>query len=72
MASRKGADKRKISAEELRQQLERDVERFLSTGGRINRVKEGVSGEAGWKRPKGDIRPNTRVQVMSPIAYGGL
>jgi hypothetical protein len=72
MASKKGADRRKASPEELRQQLEADVQAYLTSGGKIHRIKEGISGEPGWKRPRNGYNPNTRVNIQLPISYGTL
>ena len=72
MAARKGADKRKISPDEMRRQIESDVQAFLSRGGKIAHIEEGISGEPGWTRPEDGFRPNTRVNIQLPISHGSL
>jgi hypothetical protein len=77
MASKKGAEKRRAerrnaSPEELRRQLEQDVQTFLNGGGKIHRIQEGVSGEKDWHPSQGEIRPCTRVHIQLPVSYGSL
>jgi len=74
MASRKGATRNseKLSSADRQAQLEEDIRRYLNGGGNIKVVPSGTSGESGWKRDIGEVRPNTRVNIQSPIAYGFL
>lgn len=79
MASRKSTIQKsdKANTEERRYVLESDVEAFLKNGGEIQEVPLGMSGEQGFlkhafSKERTNIRPCTRVNVMSPISYGSL
>lgn len=79
MASRKSANQKfdKANTEERRNVLESDVEAFLKNGGKIQEVPLGMSGEQGFlkqdfSKDGTNVRPCTRVNVMSPISYGSL
>lgn len=74
MASRKSANQKfdKVNSEERRNVLETDVEMFLKNGGKIQEVPLGMSGEQNFLKAGVDVRPCTRVNIMSPISLGRL
>ncbi|GGY54044.1 hypothetical protein GCM10011297_28600 [Bacterioplanes sanyensis] len=63
------AKKQQPDAEQRRQQIAADVQRFLEQGGHITHVDPFVSGETGWQR-QSSFRPATKVQLNQRIAPG--
>ena len=56
-----------------RKQIERDIEDFLASGGAIEHIRTGLSGDKTFQ-PNGvaDHKPCTTVRVHSNISYGSM
>ena len=60
-----------VSTATKRRDIEHDIERFLSSGGSIEEVQTGLSGDKTFQpNGVGDSRPCTTVRIHSQISYG--
>ena len=66
------SNKQQPNAEQRHQELQKDIEAFLKSGGTIKKVKAGITGEKhAWLSGKDDSkRPCTIVNLPNHIAPG--
>ncbi|WP_419810959.1 hypothetical protein [Bacterioplanoides sp.] len=65
------SNKKQAPAEQRQQELEEDIKRFLKHGGKIEKIKSGLTGEKHtWLTGKVTDRPSTVVKLPNHIAPG--